>query len=256
MKTGLAVLLAVLLLPLAARADVSRIVADPSSKEILYAGGSQGLTTTWKITRVPTGGPVELTSPEGKLLVNGGVLATVPARTRRYSGNPDTLEFSEAITIPQAVFAAAKNGGIITFERQFSDNRRSFATGRQTVRVKMQENAAPVAPPAAAPAATAPPPARQALVPESPAPGAVINEQSLFRWPPVIGAAAYQVQILGPDNKQAYLSPTPANQVFCRDFVRKFADPALAYRWRVAAHDPTGNIIAISDWRALTVAKR
>src|SRR5262245_12422614 len=80
-----------------AGAMVTTVNPTPQRANIAFSPASGTITVTWVITRTTVGGPVTLTANPGvfRLSAVGPILATTPARTRVYSGNPGTLTFVE-----------------------------------------------------------------------------------------------------------------------------------------------------------------
>jgi hypothetical protein len=123
---GLAMLLALLASPAAQAGIVS--VDTAQDRLAVSATGPSTVTVTWLVVRdngttLPNPGTVS--SSSGRFLVNGVVVGTVSRTLSRttpgVTPGQQTLVFTEAVTVPQAVvFRAIKARVPIVFERTFS----------------------------------------------------------------------------------------------------------------------------------------
>lgn len=124
--TGLAMLL-VLLAGSAAQAGILS-VDTAQDRLAVSASGPSTVTVTWVVVRdngstLPNPGTVS--SSSGRFLVNGVVVGTVNRTLSRTTpgviAGPQTLTFTEAVTVPRAVVFRAINARVpIVFERTFS----------------------------------------------------------------------------------------------------------------------------------------
>lgn len=123
---GFAMLLALLASPAAQAGIVS--VDTAQDRLAVSASGPSTVTVTWLVVRdngttLPNPGTVS--SSSGRFLVNGVVVGTVSRTLSRttpgVTPGPQTLVFTEAVSVPQAVvFRAIKARVPIVFERTFS----------------------------------------------------------------------------------------------------------------------------------------
>lgn len=111
-------------------------------------------------------------------------------------------------------------------------------------------------------------PAQQAPLPVipagAPADGAEVGPDTVYQWRAIPGAHSYKLEIVGDaprDDAQHAIPVTgvllrsEANQASLTRSLMQKLETGRNYWWHVLALDADGNVIAVSDWRRMTVTK-
>ncbi len=342
-----------------AQALVTNVQSNPGQRNISFSGGASSLTVTWIISRTAAGGPVDLRSNPGRLRVGNAVVSTTPARSKRVSGNPTTITFTETISVPSNVMRLAlqSNNGAFVYERDFADdppaltfitgghnvfvtggmggplslaevtlsfdNGSTFTTIQQggalraqarirsngsgqlrgvwevsdngaqssaffrplrtvTVTLTGQRYITEFSPPLPTSSdgrvnvrfrVTDPPGTdikpqityfvadtqakeRGAIAVVAPDDGAAFVDNTPFQWGAVKGAAAYRLQVLDAGGNHVASMLVKGAETRLSGFARSQLQGPAVYKWRVAAADVDGNVIAISETRSIKVKAR
>lgn len=102
-----------------------------------------------------------------------------------------------------------------------------------------------------------------ALETTAPAPGALVDAETLFRWRAVDGANGYQLALFAerPISPRARITPVTGllvkgehTQARLTASLLKNLEPGRTYWWHVLALDESGNPLAVSDWRPVQVS--
>lgn len=111
-----------------ALALVVSVKPSPASGTVPF-GPSATFTVTWGITRnaLAPNNPVVVTAAPGVFKPTSGsatILATTPAMTRSFPGNPGAVSVTETFVVPQTVmrWALEHNNGQFVYQRFFADD--------------------------------------------------------------------------------------------------------------------------------------